>query len=60
MTGRRSEYILMKHRKLRTITDLSDIAALPDEEEVERPEMIFYLGSGDERSWADVNTKRFI
>ena len=50
----------MKHRKLRTITDLSDIAALPDEEEVERAQMIFYLGSGDERSWADVNTKRFI
>ena len=40
--------------------DLSDVAALPDEEEVEGAEVLIDLGSGDERARADVDAEGFV
>ena len=39
---------------------LSDIAALPDEEEVEGTEVLVNLGPGDERTLADVDAEGFV
>ena len=40
--------------------DLPDIAALPDEEEVEGAEVLVNLSPGDERARADVDAERFV